>query len=177
MPSTFALFRAPRLTWCSAPVLALALTLLMGAPALRAQSSDGANADKQTIQALLHRVEELEARVARLEATHQTVSAANSTEQQPPAAPAAPQAPSTIDTEADARSAHAAMERMDTSSTLLRIRGFGDVNLRGGDQKGTTTSFALGQLNLFVTSDVSEKFKLLSEIVFEADQQNNFGVD
>jgi len=68
-------------------------------------------------------------------------------------------------------------ERMDTSNTLLRIRGFGDVNLRGSDQRGSTTSFGLGQLDLFVTSDVSERFKLLSEIVFEADPQNTFGVD
>jgi hypothetical protein len=66
---------------------------------------------------------------------------------------------------------------MDTSNTLMRIRGFGDVNLHGSDQRGSTTSFTLGQLDLFVTSDVSERFKLLSEIVFEADQHNSFGVD
>lgn len=79
------------------------------------------------------------------------------------------------------------MERMDVSRTLLRIRGFGDISLHGDTQKGDTTSFSLGQLDLFVTSDVSDRFKFLSEIVFEAGptdiygqvigEPNSFGVD
>jgi len=66
-------------------------------------------------------------------------------------------------------------ERMDLSKTLLRIRGFGDVNFGGNTQHGTTTSFALGQLDLFTTSDISEKFKFLSEIVFEGATSNIYG--
>src|SRR5581483_11317357 len=79
------------------------------------------------------------------------------------------------------------MERMDVSRTLLRIRGFGDISVHGDTQKGDHTSFSLGQLDLFVTSDVSDKFKFLSEIVFEAGptdiygnvtgEPNSFGVD
>jgi len=65
---------------------------------------------------------------------------------------------------------------MDLSKTLLRIRGFGDISLHGDTQKGDTTSFSLGQLDLFVTSDVSEKFKFLSEIVFEAGPNDFYGV-
>jgi len=61
---------------------------------------------------------------------------------------------------------------MDLSKTLLRIRGFGDVSLSGDTKKGDTTSFSLGQLDLFVTSDISEKFKFLSEIVFEGGPDN-----
>lgn len=61
--------------------------------------------------------------------------------------------------------------------TLMQIRGFGDMTFHGSDLRGTHTGFSLGQLNLFVTSDISEKFRLLSEIVFEADPTNNFGVD
>jgi hypothetical protein len=67
-------------------------------------------------------------------------------------------------------------ERMDVSKTLLRIRGFGDINFHGDNQKGDTTSFTLGQLNLFVTSDISEKFKFLGEIVFEGGPDNIYGV-
>src|SRR5207245_1166002 len=67
-------------------------------------------------------------------------------------------------------------ERMDVSKTLLRIRGFGDINLHGDNQKGDTTSFTLGQLNLFVTSDISERFKVLSEIIFEGGPDNIYGV-
>jgi hypothetical protein len=66
---------------------------------------------------------------------------------------------------------------MDLSKTLLRMRGFGDITLHGDNHRGDTSSFSLGQLNLFVTSDVSEKFKFLSEIVFEAGPDNVVGVD
>ena len=75
-------------------------------------------------------------------------------------------------------------ERMDLSKTLLRIRGFGDVSLIGGNQQANpavnqraqTTSFALGQLDLFTTSDISDKFKFISEIVFEAGPDKIYGV-
>ena len=155
--------------------LALLLAMVISSPALHAQQgSDGNDSDKQIIQTLIHRVEQLEARVAQLEAAKQTPVTTISA--QAPAATAPPQDAAPAQTESETPSARAT-ERMDTGSTLMRIRGFGDVDLRGGNQKGTTTSFALGQLDLFVTSDVSEKFKFLSEIVFEADQQNNFGVD
>jgi hypothetical protein len=66
---------------------------------------------------------------------------------------------------------------MDMNKTLLNIRGFGDVTLHGDTGKGDTTSFSLGQLDLFITSDISEKFKFLSEVVFEAGSDNIFGVD
>jgi hypothetical protein len=150
--------------------LALLMGVLLGASVLQAQqASNGTDSDRQTIQMLVRRVEQLEARVAQLEAAKQS-PASN-------AAAEAPTAAAPAEGEPEAKSAHAMAERMDTSNTLLRIRGFGDVNLRGSDQRGNTTSFSLGQLDLFVTSDVSEKFKLLSEIVFEANQQNSFGVD
>jgi len=64
---------------------------------------------------------------------------------------------------------------MDMSRTLLRIRGFGDISLHGDTQKGDTTTFSLGQLDLFVTSDLSERFKFLSEIVFEGGPDNLYG--
>ncbi len=73
------------------------------------------------------------------------------------------------------QSDNAMMERMDVSRTLLRIRGFGDISLHGGTAQGETTSFSLGQLDLFVTSDVSDRFKFLSEIVFEAGPDNIYG--
>ena len=49
--------------------LALLLGILLGTTVLRAQqASDGADSEKQTIQMLVRRVEQLEARVAQLEA-------------------------------------------------------------------------------------------------------------
>jgi hypothetical protein len=82
----------------------------------------------------------------------------------------------TQETEGEAAGERAMSERMDVSKTLLRIRGFGDTTLHGDTQKGDNTSFTLGQLDLFVTSDISEKFKFLSEIVFEGGPDNIYGV-
>ena len=138
------------------------------------QSTDGAESDRQTIQMLLRRVEQLEARVSQLEAGKTAVAAtsgAGDASAQTANTPAPPVS------EPEGKPAHGMAERMDTSNTLMRIRGFGDVTFHGDNQKGDTTSFTLGQLNLFVTSDISERFKLLSEIVFEADTHNNMGVD
>jgi hypothetical protein len=125
------------------------------------------DSDKQTIQLLLKRVAELEGRLSKVE-SGQTLSK--------PQTEAQPTAPAEV--EAEAAMTRAAGEQMDMGRTLLKIRGFGDVDFRGSNLKGNTTSFSLGQLDLFVTSDMSDKFNLLSEIVFEADSQtNSFGVD
>ena len=68
-------------------------------------------------------------------------------------------------------------DHMDVNKTLLNIRGFGDFGLYGGNQKGQTTTFSLGQLNLFITSNISEHFKVLTELVFEVHQDNDFEED
>ena len=152
---------------------------------LRAQQST-ADSDKEMIQALLRRVEQLEARVQQLEANRQPAPSLATM-------PSGPPLPIPVSTRVAVESETAQEQqpsgtqepsgmmepqRMDTTKTLMQIRGFGDTTFHGSDQKGKHTSFSLGQLNLFVTSDVSEKFRLLSEIVFEADQAtNSFGVD
>ncbi|HYL15234.1 MAG TPA: hypothetical protein VEV41_19505 [Terriglobales bacterium] len=144
-------------------IFSLLLAIFANIGILRAeQPADPPDQEKQTIQMLLQRIDRLEARVAQLEGA------------KPPAtAQTAAQAPAT----AEAGPERIEPERMDLSKTLLHIRGFGDVTYHGDTRKGDTTSFSLGQLNLFVTSDVSEKFKFLSEIVFEAGPDNAVGVD
>lgn len=154
--------------------LALFLTaaLLYSSPSLAQSAAGTSSSDREIIQALLHRVEQLEARVAQLEATNRQPAAPGA---QPPMVPQG-QPPAVVAPEPSPEQA-VEPQRMD-AKTLLQIRGFGDTTLHGSDMKGSTTSFALGQLNLFVTSDISERFRLLSEIVFEADAPSNaFGVD
>ena len=143
--------------------LLLCPTLLLAKPPASPEDSD-----KETIRALVRRVEQLEARVAQLESTRQ-----------PALTPVSAPAPVAVAQKEPEQEPQPTMEpqRMDTGKTLLQIRGFGDTTFHGNDMKGSHTSFSLGQLNLFVTSDVSEKFRLLSEIVFEADPTNAFGVD
>lgn len=154
-----------------------ALGLLLGSlvlPAMLCAEDATVDSDKETIKALLHRVDQLEARVAQLEALQKPAPQA----QGQATAPAPTPAPIASEL-APEQEPGGTMEqqRMDTR-TLMQIRGFGDMTFHGSDAHDTHTAFSLGQLNLFVTSDMSEKFRLLSEIVFEADQAtNNFGVD
>ncbi len=167
-------------------LLLLALGILMSAPCLQAQgATSAAGSDQQTIQMLLQRIERLEARVAQLEGTHTEgarMETANSAlpATHPPTGPAAGPATAPQTTaqlpEPEQETEHLEPERMDLSKTLLRMRGFGDITFHGSDQKGSTNSFSLGQLNLFVTSDISEKFKFLGEIVFESGPDNFYNV-
>ena len=162
-------------------ILALLLAAAMGMnPGLLRAQENAATPDPQTLQRLLERIDQLEARVRQLEAARTQPSAASSAEPQQGPAPPAPvsseaaQANPAPQHEVEP-SEHAEAERMDLSKTLLRIRGFGDVTLHGDNQKGDTTSFSLGQLNLFVTSDISDKFKFLSVIVCEGGPDNFYG--
>jgi hypothetical protein len=56
----------------------------------------------------------------------------------------------------------------------LQIQGFADFNFRASNEKGKTSSFSLGQLDLFITSQLSEKFSVLSELILEAGEDNAF---
>jgi hypothetical protein len=195
----------------------LTLLFLAGiAPLCAQQTGTSTVVDNDTMQLMLKRIDQLEARVRQLEAERQpaassdpsAVRAASNPSAPLPGIDGPPVSPSTMqgsptlqnasqvndsspaatlqnavaqtvasppsDSE-QTQSDNAMMERMDVSRTLLRIRGFGDVSVHGGTQKGETTSFSLGQLDLFVTSDVSDKFKFLSEIVFEAGPTNIYG--
>jgi hypothetical protein len=180
-------------------ILPFVLILLCGSTLPAQQASDETAIDKHTVQLLMERIDQLEARVRQLEADKQqagdqsaatapgfpvassveplksTLSAQPSSEgmKQPLAQVGIPASPAQSER---SRQEGDMSERMDVSKTLLRIRGFGDVNLHGDTHKGDTTSFSLGQLDLFVTSDISEKFKFLSEIVFEGGPDTIYGV-
>lgn len=162
------------------------LAAVMISPSLmRAQSGATVTVDQATMQALLTRIDRLEARVQQLEAAQHAVApgpvlveARQPLSGESPAHGPSPQAAQEHEPEP---AEHAENERMDVSKTLLRIRGFGDVNFHGDNYHppnapGDKTAFTLGQLNLFVTSDISDKFKFLGEIVFEAGPDNIYGV-
>lgn len=193
------------LRWSQRQLVLLGLLAILTSPSLCAQQASGqASSNATTLEMLLKRIDQLEARVQQLEAERQQTgnvgiaplpdrtALPHSTPPEPvrPAEPAvaAVETPKLAPPVAPPLAAHAPAEqepmqgesamaeRMDMSKTLLRIRGFGDVNLHGDTQKGDITSFSLGELDLFVTSDISEKFKFLSEIVFEGGPDNYLGV-
>ncbi len=156
-------------------ILGLLLVVLLNATLSPAQTADP-DQSAEMIQLLLQRIDKLEARVAQLEAKQAETSTAPaaSLPQDRPSTAAGTKDQSEVESESQA-SMSLEPERMDVSKTLLRMRGFGDINLHGDTGQGDTTSFTLGQLNLFVTSDISEKFKFLGEIVFEAGPDNIYG--
>ncbi len=151
-------------------MLKLLLGMFLICPILCAQQTNPPpEMNQQTAQMLLQRMDQLEATVRELRAA---LAQAAAIPRPTPAEAAPPSQP-----EPEPQVEHAPSEGMDLNKTLLRIRGFSDVTLHGSNLKGDTTSFSLGQVDLFVTSDVSEKLKFLSEIVFEAGRDNSFGVD
>ena len=167
------------------PVLLLLPVMLMAAPALLAQEPAASRAtESETVQLLLERVAELEAKVKKMDQLEARVKQLEGERQPPVSAPNAPVPSQTVPAqpmvapqkETKPEEEPPVPERMDVSETLLRIRGFGDINLHGDNRKGDTTAFTLGQLNLFVTSDISERFKFLSEIIFEGGPDNIYGV-
>ncbi|HKU26552.1 MAG TPA: hypothetical protein VJQ54_13840 [Candidatus Sulfotelmatobacter sp.] len=175
-------------------LLLVLLNSIGRANAADTRSDADKDSEQQTIKALIERVNALEARVQQLEAiqnhsaiplpvsqpmTSLTPVSLGARIPQPAGAPAdtAPRQVSPPEPESTERSE---TERMDLSKTLLRIRGFGDVTLHGDNyhpagQPGDKTAFSLGQLNLFVTSDISDRFRFLSEVVFEAGPDNIYG--
>jgi len=167
---------------CLRFMLASMLSILPGTTFLWAQQIDAQqDFNPQTAQVLMQRIDQLEARLKEVEAAlarSQALNPSAPTTQvvaqnpEPPVAPApAPEH------QAEAVATHAEGEPMDLNKTLMQIRGFADTDLTGSTLKGTHTSFSLGQVNLFITSDLSDKLKFLSEVVFEAGSDNVFGVD
>ena len=59
----------------------------------------------------------------------------------------------------------------------LQFHGFGDVTYHASDRMGEKNAFALGELDIFVTSQIAENLSVLSETVFAAGDDNNFGLD
>jgi len=171
--------------------------LLLLSTFLSSQQPDtSAPVTSRTIQDLLDRIGNLEAsqkelreRVAQLEKAQTAASTApaessNASSQVPlPVTSTVSKAESTKTVAAAGTmqsapsTGTAEQEHMDVGMTALNIRGFGDFGLYGGNQKGQTTSFSVGQTNLFITSNLSERIRFLTELVFEVHQDNGFHVD
>jgi hypothetical protein len=66
---------------------------------------------------------------------------------------------------------------MDQEPTRLQLRGFADVAFRVSNEDGTPSTFSIGQLDLFITSRLASDLSLISEVVFEADDDNRYTLD
>lgn len=137
--------------------------------------------EQEQLRQLLRRVEELEGQVRELRAN----AAVAATAPPPAAAPPTATATATVNAaeaaaqEEEQAQAAAAIgghdhERQTTTGPRLQIQGFADVNFRASNGQGATNAFSLGQLDLFITSQLSEKFSVVSELIMEAKRDNSF---
>jgi hypothetical protein len=123
---------------------------------------------RSQIAALEARIREIEARQAEVNSPQQTaqVASANATI-----------AASSTGAATGYPAAMSDHDEMSSGTPRLQLQGFADMNFRASDQKGTTNSFALGQLDLFLTSRLSEKFSVLGELIVEAGSDNQFSFE
>ena len=159
-------------------IFAVLLGILVSTTILDGQQTEtGTDADTQTIKALMRRIEQLEAADKQLQARVEQLEKV----QQALAQPSITQLPThlSVSSEAPANEQSAALEpeKSDADETLLNIRGFGDYSFHGDTQKGTSTSFTFGQIDLFITSHLSDRFRFLTDLVFERGRGNSYEED
>src|SRR6266404_3182955 len=146
--------------------------MIFGANAAWAQSPPPLDQAEQ-IRILLERVQQLEKRVAELETKTPAapvpaaeVSANVPAPQKPETAEAAP-APGPMHQHEPTES-QATTRQLEARYPSLQIRGFGDVNFSTTDQRGATSGFNLGQLDLHLASALSHKVTYFGELTFNA---------
>ena len=131
----------------------------------------------EQVRMLLERVQQLEKRVNELEAKQASVpaapaagveSAANITPAQPPPTPQQAGPTAAQEHQHGAQQEQASVQQLETHFPSLQIRGFGDVDFSATDQKGTTSGFNLGQLDLHLASALSRKVTYFGELTFNA---------
>lgn len=148
------------------------LWMLIPAGAVWGQSSPVADQAEQ-VRLLLERVQQLEKRVNELEAKQGATpaAAAAAVESAANLRPAPrPTLPAGVmqEHQRDAQQAPAEVQQMETHYPSLQIRGFGDVDFSATDEKGTTSGFNLGQLDLHLASALSRKVTYFGELTFNA---------
>ncbi|HYM11706.1 MAG TPA: hypothetical protein VEU62_13305 [Bryobacterales bacterium] len=150
------------------------LILLMAPFAVLAQTS---GSDAETIRELLARVQQLEKRVAELES--QRGAPAGPAAAAPQAAPAAPaQAAAPLTPEQMVHQEHLRAEagsQILPQSPLLHMQGFSDFNFSATSQHGTTSGFNEGQFVLHVSSALSSRVNVFSEISLTARRDAGVG--
>ena len=140
-----------------------------------AQSTDAS--DKETIQMLVKEVKELKAKVEALEAKQGGTEAG------------APANPPTAKAEATPQTAVPTFLQEAHEVHGIQWRGFGEVNYKVLDQRqpefgqlfgfvpGSAGNFSVGDFDLLLTSRISDKASVLSEVVIGEGDAQSFDVD
>ncbi|HEY1264453.1 MAG TPA: hypothetical protein VGF06_13085 [Terriglobales bacterium] len=128
-------------------------------------SAASSSSDHQLIQELQQEIQELKARLKAVEARER----ADAAEQK---------SATTVAAAEDRQTAMAAMEH--STQPQLRIKGYADVGFfanQGAIAPENHSRFALGQFNLFITSRISPRAGVLTELVVEPGDDNAVSVD
>lgn len=143
-------------------------------PSTATASTDDLNSE--TIRQMLRRIDQLEGRIRELEAR----------QAQPAALPnrvdgATPESSANANTGQQptqtGASAHDDHLDLPSGTPRMQIQGFADVDFHATNEKGRNNAFFLGQLDLFITSRLSEKFSVLGELIIEAGEDNAFSIE
>src|SRR4051812_8997185 len=146
--------------------LALLLALIVvRVPQASAQQSSSGN-EAELIQRLLTRIDQLEKRVADLEAGKPQVV--------PPASRVVPLQPPADVNHADM--GHAAPAEAAVEGPNLKIAGFSDFNFSGSDQPGTRSGFSEGQFILHLNSNLTPKVSYMGELSLTARTDAGTGI-
>jgi hypothetical protein len=65
----------------------------------------------------------------------------------------------------------------ETTYPTLQFHGFGDVDYHTNNLKSDHNAFTLGELDVFVTSQISQDIGVLTETVLSADNTNTYGIE
>jgi hypothetical protein len=167
----------------SAAALTLLSFLLVALAPAQAQAQ-APPVDQDVVRQLIERIEELERQVSRLR-DGAAGTKMDATVSSPIPAPAV--VPAVLrDVPGPGEHASHALQTPEPNdvtnpeariSPIAEIHWFGDVGFRASDQPGETTSFTLGQLDLFLTSSLADRLNILSELVFRAGNDNRYVVN
>jgi hypothetical protein len=156
----------------------VALVALGTAPGARAADEAATASDRALIQSLVQRLDRQEKEIETLKS--------KLADRNPPAATGdGGQRPVASTGEMDQVKARvkvledvaAQEQKQGDTFPSLEFHGFADVNFIAGDSRPERDSFALGQLDLFLTSKLSTDLGVLSELVVEAGDNNEFGFE
>lgn len=141
------------------------------------QAQSAASSDSETIKELMQEVKELKARVAVLEARQ-----GQPAPEQPPAKPAEP-----VQETPSAEGQTMTPERISGIFPGIRMAGFGALSYKVNDARPPETGlvgfpsgnndFAIGDVDLFLTSHLTPKASVLSEVVFSETSEKEFELD
>jgi hypothetical protein len=140
--------------------LATGLFLYLAFGSMAQAQNASASQDDATKQ-LLERVRELEAKVKQLEEKQASAAPA------PAASPAPAPEPAPV----------VEQPQVNAVADRLKLILFGDTGYQGGHFYGPTSTFELGEFDLFATARLTDRVSVLGEILYTASSDNSISLD